>query len=287
MAVTNGTLLKNQGHDDKLYVVCHEPSRGAEGTAITISLSHPASVLERNRRGYEGQLTVEDIRAGNVRDRWLLSGGVALFDQNDRLAIGLRDGNAADPFAYSNIGAGRCDQQLEVHCNEELASELVLLVKSVLEDEWRLMRFDNTQRQFSIQAFADAHPGIRKSSPFRDVFASYRDALQVCSPVVYPNRPGVEHLTVEWKGDDCHLTEELDGYVLIDRSNRTVEFRRCLRIDLSAYSDIATYYTEGPGVALWKTVTEIGAMVHAQQAWGSRLVTPLLEQIFVVSMQGE
>jgi len=280
MLITNGTLLKNQGWDDKLYVVCHKPSHGAKGTEITISLAQTASVLERHKEGYVDQLIVEDIRAG-TEDYWLLSGGVALFDQDDRLAIGLRDGNAADPFAYSNIGAGRCDQRLEDHCNEELASELVLFVKSDHEDAWHLVRFDNAQPQLSIQAFADTHPGIRKSSPFRDLSASYRGALLDCRPIAYKRR-GVEHLIVRWEGDEP-LTEELDGYILIDSSNRTLEFRHCLQIDLRAYKEIATYYTEGPGVALWKTVTEIGALVHAQQAWGGRLVTPLLEHIFVVS----
>ncbi|MCI0422505.1 MAG: hypothetical protein L0312_25350 [Acidobacteria bacterium] len=237
-------------------------------------------MLERNRNGYEAQLTVEEIRAGCIEDCWLLSGGVALFDQDDRLAIGLRDGNAADPFAYSNIGAGRCDQRLEDHCNEELASELVLFVKTVREGEWRRVGFENDPTPFSIQAFADSHPGIRKSSLFREVCASYRGGtVQDCRPTEYPNRAGVQHLTVRWEGDDSILTEELDGYIFVDSSNKTLEFRRCLRIDLSAYREIATYYTEGPGLALWKTVAEIGALVHAQNAWSSRLVTPLLEHI--------
>ena len=78
--------------------------------------------------------------------------------------------------------------------------------------------------------------------------------------------------------------EELDGLVLMDRDNRTIEFRQCLRIDLSIYEKILSYYAEGPGIATWKTVGETGALVRAQDVWNESLVTPLLKHIATITL---
>lgn len=281
MTFTNDALFRNQDHSDKLYVVCHEPRPNQEGTEITISRDQIASVLERNKKEpYDSQLSVDDIRRGTFKDCWLLSGGVAIFDHKDRLAIGLRDGNAADPFAYSNIGAGRCDRLLRDHCNEELASELVLFVKVDRAAKWHLVRFNNQHSAFDIKDFADHHQGVSKGNLFRQILESYDASyIQDCTPTEYPGKMGVQHLTVKWEGDGETFTEDLHGYIFTDTEHRTVEFRLCLRLDLSAYDYIGTFYTEGPGVAFWKTLPEIKALVQAQVSWKSRLVTPLLEYV--------
>ena len=91
---------------------------------------------------------------------------------------------------------------------------------------------------------------------------------------------GSRTINVQWVNNQGTIdTEKLSGYIFIDNSNNTVEFRLCLHIDFSSYDDVRIFYKEGPGYAVWKDINQIKGLVSAQKIWNERLITPFLEYV--------
>lgn len=270
--ISNHALYRGDIGGDHLYIVANAPVNTGDHCHLTVDLDAPAAVLDSRRRGHLDQPSVGDIRTGDD-SRWLLSGGALITDHLGRIAIGLRDGNAADPFAFTNIAAGRCDRRLRDHCFEELYSELILCVRRA-SDGWAQLTLDQTTPDL-----ADLRRRRPAVSTWRPDVGEQPIKLMADASLLEV-QDGPSRLTVQWldQGRIEHQ-ETLSGYVLVDRPNHTVEYRMKVRLDLSPFDDTAIFFAEGTGYALWRTAAQIQALVASEQVFGSTLVTPLLRKL--------
>ena len=270
--VTNRDLFDRTVHGlDDLYVVTKPPQPGDTELKIVIALDDEAVVLDKCQEDYPAQRhTVSQIRSG-LSDQWLLSGGALILDEVGRIAVGMRDGNAADPFAYTNIAAGRCDQRFEAHCYEEFASEFILCVKQK-NDNWEQICFgESTPHLASIRKML---PTIAK---WKGYVSSATLKHEILRPSACADLPGLTSISIYWQDNGvCRLEEHLRGFVLVDTQNHTVEFRLPLEIDLSTYYGAEIFYGEGTGYATWMFPAQIRALFDQIRFDGSRNVTPFL-----------
>ena len=270
--IKNRDLFNNavKGLDD-LYVVTRVPQSANGEVAIAIDLNEDAVVLDECKENYPLQnQTVSDIRSGND-GRWLLSGGALIFDQSGRIAVGMRDGNAADPFAYTNIAAGRCDRKFQEHCYEELASEFVLCVKRNNTD-WEQINFGESTPP--LERVRQAIPTICKWKAYVKHTILHDEVLRLTTPV---NLEGLTTVSIHWQENGvCQFEERIKGFTLLDSQNHTVEFRLPIVVDLSKYSGAEIFYGEGTGHATWIFPAQILDVLDKIQIDGGRKVTPFL-----------
>ncbi|HIP53617.1 MAG TPA: hypothetical protein EYH03_06375 [Chromatiales bacterium] len=268
------TALRN----DECFLVTGAPVRREESVLIQVDLDAPAVVLECYRAAYPDQPYSDlDIREGKFPDRWLLSGGALVMDQEGRIALGLRDGNAAAPFTYTNIAAGRCDGPLMEHCLEEIASECLLFVRGSATG-WR---------QVDMGPATPAVPEIRLPCMAAWLQKSLVDdgsrvRLGRCAPKLL--KGGVDYLALFFEVCDkgaCVEREVVEGYVFIDHQENTTEFRIARAFDLSPYAqgDVMLVFGEGTGHGVWKGPEQIRALCRLQEQWGTPLVTPFLQRL--------
>lgn len=273
MSVKNRDLYRQHNGRDHLYVVTNEPQQDGKRMVVSVDMGKDAAVIDKHRADYPHQpYSVGDIRGGKD-GLWLLSGGTLITNHQGQIAIGLRDGNAADPFTFTNIGAGRCDRKLQDHCMEEFHSEFILCVKDP-SGNWVQMKFDESAPDLSeIRAKS---PAIAKW----EVHIGQPRDLARPQPALKSGLPGMTTLAVEWKeGSQIQDREVLEGYTFLDQQNHTLEFRLPIELDLSTHGDVATFYAEGTGYAVWKTPRQIRDLARLQQTFGTILVTPLLAGI--------
>lgn len=158
-----------------MYVVMDEPREEGSGIVVTVDLERDAAVIDKHRANYPRQpYSVGDIRSGKD-DLWLLSGGTLITDHQGRIAIGLRDGNATNPFAFTNIGAGRCDRSLQEHCMEEFHSELIVCVED--PEGWVQMKFHESAPDLS---------SVRQRRP---AIGKWKAHIGQPAPIVMPMPP--------------------------------------------------------------------------------------------------
>lgn len=203
----------------------------------------------------------------------------SISDENQRVAIGLRDGNPTkDAFAFTNIGAGRCDRPLKDHCLEELATEFILCV---LENgHWYQCGFGtNTQSLNALQK-----PAIRKkikrvlSLIDKDKGIKEMDVDQLIGdPAKESQLP--KEINITWIDGEKQIEEKLPGYVYLNGDEQTTEFRLAVTINLSSYSGFEVFYGEGTGYACWKDLQQIAALLYAEKTWGEELLTPFLRKL--------
>ena len=258
-------------------MVASEPVERDRDIAVEIDLDRPAAVVDKHQGRYAQPYTVRQVREGveGQGDLWLLSGGVLVRDRSGRIAVGLRDGNAADPFMLTNIGAGRCDRRLAEHCEEEFQSEFILCLHG--PDGWAQVRFgDATPPLAEVRARL---PSIRKWK------SHVGDPPLSAEPPLRDDADGLEAATnvvVEWT-DRGRLVdrESLRGYALVDGRNHTIEFRLPVRLALSPEDDdrAEVFFAEGTGYALWMRPEAIRELEARQTALGLTLVTPLLAAV--------
>lgn len=233
MPYKNGDLLFwNPGtpRADDLFVVTEKPLvMSAPGvtktTTVRINLDSNAAVLDNRIGFYPGQPTIGQIRKGKEKG-WLLSGGALIADNKNNIAVGLRDGNAADCFMYTNIGAGRCDQRLQEHCYEERDTEFILCVK---------------ERGIWHQVIFGPHttPLHRLNKPdVNTILSPILPKLGAVAPPPVTNIPIATGLTgnivVEWyDATGVRITENLSGYVFVDSAVNTTEFRLAIQYLIS------------------------------------------------------
>jgi len=261
---------------DELYVVTEAPaafitSQGTRTTMVRVNLDAKAAVLDSRADFYPGQPTVAQIRNGEEKG-WLLSGGTLITDHRNYIAVGLRDGNAADRFMYTNIAAGRCDQRLQEHCYEERDSEFILCVKE--GGAWHQVIFGQ-----------HTMPLHRLIKP--DVDASVAPILQNLGEVAPPsvtNKPLASalagNIAVEWyDAKGISLTENLSGYVFVDSAVHTTEFRLALQYDLSSFEDIRIFFGEGTGYAEWQSLDQIRFQSRAGDNANRELITTFLRHL--------
>lgn len=269
---------------DHLYIVTQEPAPPGDVVNIKVNLDDSAAVCDGHQNEYPNQpYTDKDINTPNQgKERppfWLLSGGALVSDDRQRVAIGLRDGNPTkDAFAFTNIGAGRCDRPLKEHCLEELATEFILCV---LENgDWYQCRFGtNTQSLHALQK-----PAIRKkiervlSSIDKNKGIKEMDVDQLIGdPVEESQLP--KEINITWIDGENQIKEKLPGYVYLNNGEQTTEFRLAVTIDLSSYSMFEVFYGEGTGYACWKNLQQIAALLDAEKTWGDELLTPFLREL--------
>lgn len=268
--VLNRDLYERQCGGDQLYVVADSHKRLGNHFIVRINLDGEAAVIDKHADTYPDNHKVSEIRKGKA-GLWLLSGGTIITDQNGRIAVGLRDGNAADPFVFTNIGAGRCDRKLTDHCREEFESEFILCVQRKPNEDWFQIRFGPATPELSI--IRQRIPAVAKWKP---EVAPHQLIDAGCLAVM----GGRDKITIEWYDErGIQEVENLSGYVLEDTSNHTVEFRLPVEIDLSAYYAEQIFFAEGTGYALWKSRKQIHKLTGLARKWDTRLVTPLLEMI--------
>jgi hypothetical protein len=278
MVYTNRDLLHwpaGRPRTDSLYVATEPPKHRGATLSVRIHLDSPAAVLDSHAGSYPKQPTVSSIRAGDG-SIWLLSGGVLINDQDGRIAVGLRDGNAADPFAWTNIGAGRCDRALEEHCLEERDTEFILCTKG--EEAWHQVVWGpHTPSLWALEK-----PCVRWA---------IQEILEVLAPVETPLSPIPlarstlptrlrGSILVEWYDPQgCAFTEELPGHLLVDEEAHTTEFRLGLQVDLSEYEGTCLFFGEGTGYGEWMSLVQLRALVAAEGVAGRSLVTPFLRSL--------
>ena len=273
--VTNKDLFYHLVEDlDDLYVVTQAPEWTNTSVTITIDLDKKAAVLDTNQKRYPTQTyTVSDVRAGQSGG-WLLSGGSVIFDEVGRIAVGLRNGNAADPFAYTNIAAGRCDRKFKDHCYQELASEFILCVKRE-KLGWQQANFGE-----GTVTLAKIREELQPIAQWKTYVSPAPLECKGARPPMRTDLPGVINVTVYWKDKRATLCEEnLQGFALVDGQNHTVEFRLPVEIDLSSYDDSEIFYGEGTGYATWMFPTQIRELCGQVRHDGSCVVTPFLAWI--------
>ncbi|UCE06275.1 MAG: hypothetical protein JSW07_22305 [bacterium] len=257
---------------DNLFVLTYPPEKKADYILIAIDLDREVAVLDKHFTQYPDQPTVSQIRNGDGSS-WLLAGGTLITDHENRIAVGLRDGNAADPFTFTNIGAGRCDQKLEDHCFEEMASEFIVCVKK--EDNlWH--QFDFGQHTTLLKNLNK--PDIRKKRDFLlKNFGSNISPPDILQNTIHTKLNN--NLNIKWIDKDKSLIEYLKGYVLLDEENKTTEFRLGLNINLSKYSEAIIFFGEGTGHAEWMSLDQIKTLIQAEIIADRKFVTPFLRAL--------
>lgn len=261
---------------DELYVVTEEPTasitaQGTRTTTVRVNLDATAAVLDSRADFYPGQPTVAQIRNGEEKG-WLLSGGTLIADHRNYIAVGLRDGNAADRFMYTNIGAGRCDQRLREHCYEERDSEFILCIKE--GGAWHQVIFG-----------PHTMPLHRLNKPGVDaVVASILPNLGDVAPPPSANKPLASALAgdivVEWyDAKGISLTENLSGYLFVDSAVNTTEFRLALQYDFSANEEVRIFFGEGTGYAEWQSLEQIRLQAKAGTIADRELITAYLRHL--------
>ncbi|MCL6588544.1 MAG: hypothetical protein K6U80_01165 [Firmicutes bacterium] len=272
-AVLNRDLYERQCGGDHFYIIADSPKRVGNHFTVRINLDGAATVIDEYANNYQYNHRVSEIRKGKA-GLWLLSGGTIITDQNGRIAVGLRDGNAADPFAFTNIGAGRCDRKLAGHCMEEFESEFILCVQMKPNEGWSQIRFGPATPELSM--IRQRIPAIAKWRPY----VAPHQFIDSGRLAVMAGLGGPDKITVEWYDKEgIQEVENLSGYVLEDTSNHTIEFRLPVKIDLSSFYAEQIFFAEGSGYALWKSRKEIHKLAGYAKKWGTRLVTPFLEKI--------
>jgi len=244
---------------------------------IQIRPETPAAVLDEKKSEYSQPYTISQIRDGTAPDAWLLSGGTIIRDHRERIAVGQRDGNGADPFAFTNIGAGRCDQRLLNHCLEELCSELVLCVRE--KGIWHQVDLGPTTPDLV---------NLRKKIPtianWKSFVKTPNFGLGVLTDPPFPcpmlGEKGAINITIDYCS---RQPETLEGYVWLDSTNRTVEFRLPVLIDLSKYKeeDVEIFFAEGTGYACWKSYQQLKKLVELEQFWLELLTTPFIGKAMI------
>lgn len=281
MTYTNEDMFQAKLPIDHLVVVTEEPKRQRTLHIVNIDLAAPAAVHEKHAHKYQQPYTVGDIRrnSGPAKNKnlWLLSGGTVIRDHRGRFAVGLRDGNAADAFKFTNIGAGRCDQKLEDHCYEELVSEFILCVKE--GGKWVQVQFCPPELPPLLQQVRSKQQTIEKWK----ADGIPRAGLMPVSSTRIKESPApkrdLKNLEVNWtKNEELVHRERLDGYLLLDIPNRSLEFRLPYALDLHAYgpADVEVFFAEGTGYADWKSKQEL------QRLEALSMVTPLLKALILL-----
>lgn len=263
---TNDDLYTGVLQNDELFVVTGEPQIHGDSVVVDIELELPAVVFDRHAQKYDQPYTVSDIRAGRTlegKSLWLLSGGTLIRDEQGRFAIGLRDGNAADPFTYTNIGAGRCNSVFEDHCLEEMSSEFVLCVKDA--GEWNQVRLLDSEKPPLLSQLREQRQSIARWMIQKVPAAGLVDYRLTNVKQVSGSHAGMQTLTVRWlRSGQVERSETLHGFMLIDARNHTVEFRLGYDLDLSAYGPEETqiFFAEGTGYAEWMSEDRLRQLAH-------------------------
>jgi len=272
--VCNDDLLQGQAGNDDLFVVTREPNQDANGDwVVEVHLDDEAAVNDKRAGQYDQPYAIGDVRGGRVEGRWLLSGGTIIRDHDGRIAVGLRDGNAADPFHFTNIGAGRCDRKLEDHCLEEMVSEFIMCIKEG-SDRWSQVLLNAPERPPLLHEIRANRQSIKRwktrGIPDAGILDISRTRVEKHTSDSVPNT-----LIVNWiREDKTVLKERLSGYVVKDAKNRTLEFRLVIAYDLSAYdsSDVEIFFAEGTGYAEWLTEDDLRLLAKLD------MVTPFLRE---------
>ncbi len=275
--LTNGDLIRRARAgrpSDDIFVVCSPPvcDQTERILTVTIDKGEPAAALDSRHGGHPRQPLVRDIANGDG-SRWLLSGGMLILDDQDRVAVGVRDGNAADPFAFTNIAAGRCDQGFKAHCLEEGRTELILMVRN--EGAWsqvdlgagglKLCDLNKPDVARAVQGIlAEGAPGV----------------LALDKRLLLPprqRRQPLWTLKVVWAGATGKRVETARG--LVWKGPQTIEFRRPVRLRLSGMEGNRIFFGEGTGYAEWWSHELLEKMALAEQVAGRRMITPFLKSL--------
>jgi hypothetical protein len=240
---------------------------------IKVDLSRPAAVLDPSKNSeVKNNYTIDQVRSGKIKNTWLLSGGALIFDQNNKLALGLRDGNAADPFCFTNIGAGRCDQKVIPHCQQELSSEFILCIKR--GSSWQQVSTGpNTKPIEELEL-----PCVEKK--LKRIIKRVTKSETALSDIMAgpPENPPLPLKKVLIKWGDIE-SEAFESIIWLDEKNHTVEIRLPVYIDLTDFSETAIFFNEGTGFAVWKSLESILALSRFSDRDRAALVTPSLKYL--------
>lgn len=276
MPHTNEDLLNGRVQNDAVFVVTHEPREAGHSVVVDIGLTDSAVVLDKHASEYDQPYTIGDIRKGRGkakgRNLWLLSGGTMIRDHRGRIAVALRDGNAADPFRFTNIGAGRCNDRFEAHCLEEMVSEFVLCVRQK-NAGWVQVQLQPPAIPPLLSQIREQRQTIARWRITEVPVAGLLDWRRTSVRRIRRVRRGTKSLQVRWLMEgELMESENLQGYVVTDVRNHTTEFRLCYDLDLHAYrpGDVEIFSAEGTGYAKWVTRGYLRSMRKLH------MVTPLL-----------
>jgi hypothetical protein len=277
--ITNYDLLFQPSvRTDFHYVVTRAPVENEDGILLQVDLQNQEAAA-LNDHVPEQTLFVSDIRSGNVKDRWLLSGGTLITDCADprRIALGIRDANAADPFTYTNIGAGRCDQKLFDHCMQEFETEFILGIRN--ENAWQQVMWSAKTPSWESLANPDIQVKLQKILSSDVLKENCQDKKVHPHIALYNSHALFRKVTILW--DDYE--ETIHGYVWLDAAHQTMEFRLAVQLDLSCCQDSVIFFGEVTGYAIWKTEAQIKTLARVEEEWGTLLLTPFMKQFAVLA----
>lgn len=260
---------------DNLFVVTEPPGQNDNATVIDIHLNEYAAVLDGVASLYPDQPTLTEIRSGNGT-HWLLSGGTLITDHENRIAVGLRDGNSTNPFVFTNIGAGRCDQKLMDHCEQEMASEFILCLKKN-DQNWYQADFGKDMQLLIHLNKPDVENRVKAMVQSMNQTGGRLTQPQQLKATIPTNITG--NIVVNWIDFNHTQPEALAGYILIDERHKTTEFRLGLSLDLSEYTDNCIFYGEGTGYAVWMSLEKIRRLAQAEKIAQQDFLTPFLRAL--------
>ncbi|MBN1998254.1 hypothetical protein JW935_11915 [candidate division KSB1 bacterium] len=275
--ILNKHLFTRTDHRfDKLFITTLPPQQQENRISINVRSTDKAAVLDSAADKYPHQPTIGELRTGKG-EFWLLSGGTLIFNQEECIAAGLRDGNAADPFLWTNIGAGRCDRKLLDHCREEMASEFILCAKNS-NNRWQQVDFGPHTVPINSLRVAAVDKKMAAIQKMMD------PSLHFLPTPTYLETPpeGIQekHVHVCWHDSVRIIHEELlQGFCLIDRKNKTTEFRLTVQLDLSPFTETVLFFGEGTGYAEWLSLEALNRLVKAEKVAQRAFLSPVLRAL--------
>lgn len=276
--VTNRDLISDPSSErnDHIFVVTGPPNISGNIVTVRVDYDAHAAVHDPYLSRYPDNPTVSQITGGSGTS-WLLSGGALITDQHGKIAVGLRDGNARDPFMFTNIGAGRCDRKLKDHCDEEVATEFLLCVKDN-SGIWRQAAIGPPKQQLLLCNFNKPAVGKRVGKILPSIFKSGGMVRSIPQKNTGPQTNLPTEIAVEWFDPTTQkiIPENLYGYVLVDYENKTTEFRFALQLGLDAFPETAIFFGEGTGYAEWLSLAQICALARAETVADRDFLTPFL-----------
>ncbi|MCX5774453.1 MAG: hypothetical protein NTX05_07600 [Fusobacteria bacterium] len=257
------SLINDNHQDDSHYITVEIINY--EKKRLEINLDTNKNVVTHDR---SGELeSIMDIRNGS-ENKWLISGGVLLFNHKLELAVGLRDGNSVEPFSYTNIASGRCDRDLIEHCFEELESEMVLFIK---EKAWKFVKIGS-------QELCKLH--FKKG----DVLKKYKKIMEITTEVVSIDAyKEFSEILIPLEEiaffRDGVYQYSFKAFLFIDSENKTIEYRLPMKLNFSKVEEVAIFYNEGTGYGKFKSLRNLQALIDVEKAWGESLVVPMIKEL--------
>jgi hypothetical protein len=251
--MTNGELLEISSEDMYCFSI-RPPETVGDRIRIQILPDDPAIAISNIR---EAPYDVRSVRAGKIKDLWLISAGVLVFNEKLQLAMGKRNFMGTDPGLWTNLVAGRCDDRIKTHSIRELAEEFHCYIRSNQGHKNRYIRLlpdilKNTDQLPFILMQKAVDYGSYEWIPFH--WKSIRELTGI--------------YLRQWKTIEIIWPDEVetfDAFVFLDEMNKTVEIRFAGQVRLKGYGESFLLFPEGEMTAEWISLDQLLYLRHREK----------------------